>query len=125
MNESEASAAGAPQPSDVDLLTMAAAANRSLHAAIGARVVGQADAVDLMLIALLARGHALLVGVPGLAKTLLVASLAEALDLPKTALEGLTVEVETEELKETFQKVRKGPPPPPPPKGKSFDVDVD
>lgn len=34
-----------------------------------------------MLVALLARGHALLVGVPGLAKTLLVASLAEALDL--------------------------------------------
>jgi len=52
-------------------------------------------------------------------------ALAEALDLPKTALEGLTVEVETEELKETFQKARKGPPPPPPPKGKSFDVDVD
>ncbi|HWL84715.1 MAG TPA: AAA family ATPase, partial [Polyangiaceae bacterium] len=39
------------------------------------------DVVDLMLVALLARGHALLVGVPGLAKTLLVASLAEALDL--------------------------------------------
>ena len=34
-----------------------------------------------MLVALLARGHALLVGVPGLAKTLLVASLAEALEL--------------------------------------------
>jgi MoxR-like ATPase len=43
--------------------------------------VGQDDVIDLMLVALLARGHALLVGVPGLAKTLLVASLAEALDL--------------------------------------------
>ena len=52
-------------------------------------------------------------------------AVAEALDLPKSALEGLTVEVETEELKEVFQKVRKGPPPPPPAKGKSFDIDID
>jgi MoxR-like ATPase len=67
--------------SDVELLERAAAARRTLHEAIGARVVGQGDVIDLMLVALLARGHALLVGVPGLAKTLLVASLAEALDL--------------------------------------------
>lgn len=51
--------------------------------------------------------------------------LADALGLPKSALEGLTVEVETEELKETFQKVRKGPPPVPPAKAKSVDVDLD
>ncbi|HEY5922754.1 MAG TPA: TerB family tellurite resistance protein [Kofleriaceae bacterium] len=51
--------------------------------------------------------------------------LAAALDLPKAALEGLTVEIETEELKETFKQVRKGPPPPPPPKMKSVDVDMD
>ena len=68
-------------PSDVELLDRAAKARKSLHDAIGHRVVGQADVIDLMLVALLARGHALLVGVPGLAKTLLVASLAEALDL--------------------------------------------
>ena len=68
-------------PSDVELLSRAAKARKALHEAIGHRVVGQADVVDLMLVALLARGHALLVGVPGLAKTLLVASLAEALDL--------------------------------------------
>ena len=67
--------------SDVELLTRAAKARKALHDAIGHRVVGQAEVVDLMLVALLARGHALLVGVPGLAKTLLVASLAEALDL--------------------------------------------
>ena len=54
-------------------------------------------------------------------------SLAAALALPKSALEGLTVEVETEELKETFKQVRKGPPPPPKAKAKakSDDVDVD
>jgi MoxR-like ATPase len=67
--------------SDIELLEKAAAANKRLHAAIGARVVGQGEVVDMMLVALLARGHALLVGVPGLAKTLLVASLAEALAL--------------------------------------------
>lgn len=68
-------------PSDVDLLARAAGASKKLHEAIAARVVGQEGVIDLMLIALLARGHALLVGVPGLAKTLLVGSLGEALDL--------------------------------------------
>lgn len=52
-------------------------------------------------------------------------ALAEALELPKAALEGLTVDIETEELKQTFEKVRKGPPPLPTPKKKSVDVDVD
>jgi len=68
-------------PSDVELLSRASGASKRLHGAIGARVVGQEHVIDLMLIALLARGHALLVGVPGLAKTLLVGSLGEALDL--------------------------------------------
>jgi MoxR-like ATPase len=72
---------GAPAPSDAELLERASGANKALHAAIAARVVGQESVVDLMLVALLARGHALLVGVPGLAKTLLVGSLGEALDL--------------------------------------------
>ena len=44
-------------------------------------IVGQDDVVDLLIIALLARGHGLFEGVPGLAKTLLVQSLAEATDL--------------------------------------------
>ena len=66
---------------DAELLEKAHAASKKLHDAISARVVGQELVIELMLIALLARGHALLVGVPGLAKTLLVASLAEALDL--------------------------------------------
>jgi uncharacterized tellurite resistance protein B-like protein len=53
-------------------------------------------------------------------------ALAEALDLPKSALEGLTVEIESEELKETFQAVRKGPPPvPTKKKADSVDVDID
>jgi MoxR-like ATPase len=60
---------------------MARSAAGRLRTAIAVRVVGQEHVVELMLVALLSRGHALLVGVPGLAKTLLVASLAEALDL--------------------------------------------
>jgi len=41
-------------------------------------IVGQEDVIELLLIALLARGHAFFEGVPGLAKTLLISSLAEA-----------------------------------------------
>lgn len=66
---------------DVELLARAGDAGRKLKKAIAVRVVGQESVIELMLVALLARGHGLLVGVPGLAKTLLVASLAEALDL--------------------------------------------
>src|SRR5579883_454139 len=66
---------------DALLLQRAGEAARKLKEAIAVRVVGQEGVIELMLVALLARGHALLVGVPGLAKTLLVASLAEALDL--------------------------------------------
>jgi MoxR-like ATPase len=69
------------RPGDVQLLEKARAASEKLRAAVAVRVVGQEDVIELMLVALLARGHALLVGVPGLAKTLLVASLAEALDM--------------------------------------------
>jgi uncharacterized tellurite resistance protein B-like protein len=52
-------------------------------------------------------------------------ALAKALALPASALKGLTVEIETEELKQTFAAVRKGPPPPPKGAGKSVDVDLD
>ncbi|HVU50907.1 MAG TPA: MoxR family ATPase [Polyangia bacterium] len=48
---------------------------------IGRRVVGQAGIVEGVVAALLAGGHVLLEGVPGLGKTLLVKTLAEALDL--------------------------------------------
>jgi len=45
------------------------------------RVIGQADALDEILMALVAGGHALVVGVPGLAKTLMIRSVAEAMHL--------------------------------------------
>jgi uncharacterized tellurite resistance protein B-like protein len=52
-------------------------------------------------------------------------ALAKSLALPASALDGLTVEVETEELERAFVQVRKGPPPPPKPKSASVDVDLD
>lgn len=52
-----------------------------LRAAIGQAIVGQQDVVEQLLIGLLAGGHCLLEGVPGLGKTLLVRSLGEALKL--------------------------------------------
>ncbi|MGI9241932.1 MAG: AAA family ATPase [Verrucomicrobiales bacterium] len=59
-----------------------------LHAAyslmreqLGKVIIGQAVVIEELLIAIFCRGHALLVGVPGLAKTLLVSSLSEALEL--------------------------------------------
>jgi MoxR-like ATPase len=66
------------QASDRQRLLAAAAA---LRAEIAKRVVGQHQVLDEILMALVAGGHALLVGVPGLAKTLMVRSIAEATHL--------------------------------------------
>ena len=48
---------------------------------IGKVIIGQSDVIEKLLIAVLSRGHCLLIGVPGLAKTLLIRTLAEVLDL--------------------------------------------
>jgi MoxR-like ATPase len=70
-----------PGAGDVELLDRLAHVRRDLEAEIGKRVIGQHEIVEGLLIALLADGHALVVGVPGLAKTLLISTLAESLDL--------------------------------------------
>ena len=67
-----------PAASDVAALVRGA---QALRAQVATRVVGQGDALDELLMAILAGGHALLVGVPGLAKTLMVQSVAEAMAL--------------------------------------------
>ncbi|MDI1482984.1 AAA family ATPase [Polyangium sp. y55x31] len=72
---------GEAELSDAELLEKTEAAAKRLRTAVAQAVVGQDAVVESMLVTLAARGHALLVGVPGLAKTLLVASLARALDL--------------------------------------------
>jgi len=53
----------------------------SMLGEIGKVIVGQDKVIEEVLIALFAKGHCLLVGVPGLAKTLLISTLAEILDL--------------------------------------------
>jgi MoxR-like ATPase len=63
---------------DRDRLLAAAA---RLRAEVAKRIVGQERVVEEVLLAMLAGGHALLVGVPGLAKTLLIRSIAEAMHL--------------------------------------------
>jgi len=72
--------AKAPE-SDLELLEKTAAAAQRLRREVSKVVVGQQDVFEAMLITLAAGGHALLVGVPGLAKTLLVSSLAKAMSL--------------------------------------------
>jgi MoxR-like ATPase len=52
-----------------------------LRAEVARRIVGQEVVIEEILMALLAGGHALLVGVPGLAKTLMIKSVSEAMDL--------------------------------------------
>ncbi|MCA9597065.1 MAG: MoxR family ATPase [Myxococcales bacterium] len=77
-----ASASPIAEPSrDVELLDGCARAVSRLKEQVARVVVGQDEVVDAMLVTLFARGHALLVGVPGLAKTLLVSSVARALSL--------------------------------------------
>jgi MoxR-like ATPase len=77
----EATATREADGEDLVLLERLATARRTLEVEIGRRVIGQKAIVEGLLIALLADGHALLVGVPGLAKTLLISTLADALDL--------------------------------------------
>jgi MoxR-like ATPase len=67
--------------SDVEQLARLARAVEQLRGQVARRVVGQHEAVDGILTAILAGGHALLIGVPGLAKTLMVSTVAEALRL--------------------------------------------
>ncbi len=66
---------------DAALLGQTADACQRLRLEVGRVIVGQDSVVDHLIVALLTQGHALLVGVPGLAKTLLVGSLSRALDL--------------------------------------------
>ncbi len=66
---------------DLELLDQLASARKALNEQIARRIIGQRETVDNLVAAILAGGHALLVGVPGLAKTLLVQTVAQALHL--------------------------------------------
>ncbi len=70
-----------PASNDVAQLARLASAVDQLRGQVSRRIVGQQEVVDGILTAVLAGGHALLIGVPGLAKTLMVSTVAEALRL--------------------------------------------
>ncbi len=66
---------------DVEAVDGLAKSYQDLSQEIGKVIVGQEDVVKAVIISLFSNGHSLLVGVPGLAKTLLVSTIAKVLDL--------------------------------------------
>jgi len=67
--------------SDVARVQQLSTARDEIVSRLRERIIGQDEVIELLLIALFARGHGLFVGVPGLAKTLLITTLADALSL--------------------------------------------
>lgn len=70
-----------PAPDDVAAVERLLKARKQITEELAEKIVGMDQVIDELLIAIFARGHCLLMGVPGLAKTLLVSSLAECLSL--------------------------------------------
>ncbi|MCC7424494.1 MAG: AAA family ATPase [Planctomycetaceae bacterium] len=77
----ETSAADRLGSDDVRRIDALREAHTRLKAELGRVIVGQTEVIDRLIICLFARGHGLLMGVPGLAKTLLVSKLAETMSL--------------------------------------------
>ncbi|MGL4383739.1 MAG: AAA family ATPase, partial [Flavobacterium sp.] len=67
--------------SDVDAIHALVQKRNQLKTEIAKIIVGQDDVIDQIVLSIFSGGHALLVGVPGLAKTLMVNTLAQALGL--------------------------------------------
>ncbi|RPI74278.1 MAG: AAA family ATPase, partial [Planctomycetaceae bacterium] len=80
---SDVESAESPETHEADLQAVErlGEAYRKITAEVGKVIVGQQHVIEEILIAMFARGHCLLVGVPGLAKTLLIRTLADSLDL--------------------------------------------
>ena len=82
MNKTLNEAAGpAPAADDLEAVEKLRATCRAIKSELAKVIVGQEEVVDQVLISILTRSHALLVGVPGLAKTLLVSTLSQTLHL--------------------------------------------
>jgi MoxR-like ATPase len=62
--------------SDVDALKELVVKHKALNLEIGKVIIGQKEAVNHILLSILSGGHSLLIGVPGLAKTLMVHTIA-------------------------------------------------
>ena len=70
-----------PKGNDIELVEKLNQSIKDIKKEIGKVIIGQDEIINDLLIALLAKGHCLLVGVPGLAKTLLIKTLADVLNL--------------------------------------------
>jgi MoxR-like ATPase len=77
----QATTSRATDDRDLELLQKLAVARKALIQQIGRKIVGHQDVVENLVAAILAGGHVMVVGVPGLAKTLLIQTVSEALDL--------------------------------------------
>ena len=76
-----AEASAAPRRHSESAAADLISAAQAMRSEVARRIVGQTDALDEILLAIVAGGHALLVGVPGLAKTLMVRAVSEAMQL--------------------------------------------
>ena len=105
---------------DINALERLGEARDAIVTELRKTIVGMDDVIDEMMIAIFARGHCLLVGVPGLAKTLLVSSLAETMslgfkriqftpDLMPSDITGTELLQEDPETHERRFKFQKGP----------------
>ncbi len=81
MNHSGEVNGSGDQPISNDSIARLQAARQRITAQLGKVIVGQQDVIDELLISIFSRGHCLLEGVPGLAKTLLISTLARTLSL--------------------------------------------
>ena len=71
----------APEPQDVARAKLLVDAYQKVTQELSKLIVGQDDVIEQLMIAILARGHCLLEGVPGLAKTLMVRGLSQVMEL--------------------------------------------
>ncbi len=69
------------QDNDIQAVQKLTEAFRLITEQLNRVIVGQQQVIEELLVAMFARGHCLLVGVPGLAKTLMIRTLADALSL--------------------------------------------
>jgi MoxR-like ATPase len=106
--------------SDVEAVKHIAENRRDILQEISKVIIGQEEVIDLLLIALFSKGHCLFVGVPGLAKTLLINTLANVLnldfkriqftpDLMPSDITGTEILEEDHVTKKRFFKFIKGP----------------
>jgi len=81
MSDAPDAGAGGLSASDIEAAKKVKEAHGRIRAELSKTIVGLDDVIDQLLISIFARGHCLLVGVPGLAKTLLISTVARSLNL--------------------------------------------